>query len=537
MSQDILNFCMKKGLLVDSSILNALKEVDDVDSVKFVIEKIKEFSQQRIITKETFNKNSDKLSQLFSNLPEQNKKILQKLKIRLGLNIEISQEVICENIKDEENNINEKDNYEIINNQEDFSNNSNVKVISFDYSPSKKLNVDDFVNYFRSRFEDMRKILQEHSELDSLVSINKMSGNKQNVSLIGLVLDKRTTKNKNILLDIEDLTGTTRVLINKNKKELYDKAQEITLDSVLGFKGSGNKEIFFVNDVIFPDAVLSERKKSPNEEHAVFLGDTHIGSKKFMEENFLSFINYINGNVPGTEEEVKKIKYLFFVGDLVAGVGNYPGQEYEISLPDLESHFEKAAELLGKIRKDITIIISPGNHDGVRIMEPQPVLSEKYAWPLYNMENVIITTNPSTVNIASDPNKGFKGFNVLMYHGFSYFYYTDNIYPLMMAEAKHNPEIILKYILKNRHLAPTHSSTQYFPSEKDAHIIREVPDIILSGHIHKSAVSHYNNILCISVSGWESMTDYMEKMGAKPDFCKVPLLNLKTRAIKILDFE
>ena len=256
-----------------------------------------------------------------------------------------------------------------------------------------------------------------------------------------------------------------------------------------------------------------------------------------MEENFLKFIDYLRGNVSGTEEEVKKIKYIFIVGDLVAGVGNYPGQEEEITLPDLESHFEKAAEYLSKIPKDKKIIISPGNHDGVRIMEPQPFFSEKYAWPLYELDNVILTTNPATVNIGADSEKGFKGFDVLMYHGFSYFYYADNIYPLMIAEAKYNPEIILKYLLKNRHLAPTHSSTQYFPSEKDTHIIRDVPDIILSGHIHKSAVSYYNNILCISVSGWESMTEYMEKRGAKPDFCKVPLLNLKTRAIKILDFE
>jgi hypothetical protein len=33
------------------------------------------------------------------------------------------------------------------------------------------------------------------------------------------------------------------------------------------------------------------------------------------------------------------------------------------------------------------------------------------------------------------------------------------------------------------------------------------------------------------------MTPYQEKFGNTPDHCKVPLLNLKTRAVKILDFE
>ena len=68
-------------------------------------------------------------------------------------------------------------------------------------------------------------------------------------------------------------------------------------------------------------------------------------------------------------------------------------------------------------------------------------------------------------------------------------------------------------------------------------LIRKVPDIFFAGHTHKSAVSYYNNILTISSSTWESLTAFQEKMGNKPDFCKVPMFNLKTRAIKILDFE
>lgn len=527
-NSEILKFCIEKGLLLDKEVLNAFSEISDINTAKLMIERIKQSTSQRIITKEVFN-NKDNVSEVFFDLPEKNKENIEKLKIKLGLNIEISKEISKSN------------NFESIEEKkEDFSNKNsnfldkNVKIYSSNFSIGKKLCVDDFVNYFRNRFSDMRNILQDHSELNNLVSINKLSGNRQNVSLIGLISEKRITKNKNMLLDIEDLTGKIRVLINKNKPELYSKAEEIALDSVIGFKGSGNKEIFFANDVIFPDAILPERKKADIEEYAIFIGDMHIGSSRFMEKNFLKFIDYLNKKIPNTPE-VEKIKYVFIVGDLVAGVGVYPNQEYELALPDLESHFEKAAELLGKIRSDIKIIICPGNHDGVRLMEPQPFLNEKYAWPIYNLKNVTLTTNPSEVNIASTNN--FKGFNVLLYHGFSFFHYADNIVPLMMNKAAHNPDLVMKFLLKNRHLAPTHSSTQYFPAEKDSHLIKEVPDIFVSGHTHKSSVCYYNNILCISVSSWEEMTPYMEKRGAKPDFCKVPLLNLKTRAIKILDFE
>jgi DNA polymerase II small subunit/DNA polymerase delta subunit B len=92
-------------------------------------------------------------------------------------------------------------------------------------------------------------------------------------------------------------------------------------------------------------------------------------------------------------------------------------------------------------------------------------------------------------------------------------------------------------LLKHRHLAPTHGSTQYFPLEKDPLIIDEVPDIMVSSHTHKCATSYYNNVLVVSTSCWEAMTPYQEKFGNEPDHCKVPMINLKTREIKILDFE
>jgi len=107
----------------------------------------------------------------------------------------------------------------------------------------------------------------------------------------------------------------------------------------------------------------------------------------------------------------------------------------------------------------------------------------------------------------------------------------------MKEKAAQTPEIIMKYLLKNRHLAPTHGSNQYYPYEEDKLLIKKVPDIFVAGHTHKSGISYHNNILVVSISTWEAMTPYMEKVGSKPDFCKVPMFNLKTRQIKILDFE
>ena len=530
-NQEILKYCLENGLLVDNEILNLFNEVSDVNSVKLFIKKIKKHTQQKIITKRVFLGDNEQVNKLFLGLPEENQKRLEKLKIKLGLSIEISREVskLKELEKDPQKNQNNPKKF--IGTPSEFS---EVRYSPIDFNSNKKIEVKDFVTYFRNRFSEMKKVLQDHPKLDSLVSINKISGNRQGISLIGIVSDKRTTKNKNILFEIEDLTGKIKVLANKDNKELYEKAEEVTPDSVLGFKGSGNREILFINDLIFPDTVLQEKKNSPVDESVLFIGDLHYGSKRFLEKGFLKFIDYLNCKVPNTPE-AEKVKYLFVVGDIITGIGNYPNQEKDLEIKDLEEQFSGFANLLGKIRRDITIIISPGNHDGVRLMEPQPMIDEKYAWPLYNLKNVILTTNPASVNIGAKLN--FPGFNILTYHGFSFFHYARSIPHLMKQKAINKPEVIMEYMLKNRHLAPTHTSTQYFPLEKDSHFIRKIPDIFVSAHTHKSAISYHNNILMVSTSCWEAMTPYQEKFGNEPDHCKVPMFNLKTRAVKILDFE
>ena len=517
MNKDILKYCFEKGVLLDNEVLNFFSEANDIDSVKFLIEKIQRQTSQKIITKEIFQ-DREKIKDIFSDLPSQNQPTLEKLKIKLGLSIEISKEVQT---------------LPIIKKEVVIPYPTSVRVLSSNPPTNKKIEVKDFVTYFRNRLSEMKGFLQEHVGLENLVSINKISGSNHGISIIGLVLEKRVTKNKNIIFEIEDLTGRIKILINKDKKELCEKVDEIALDSVIGIKGSGNREIIFVNELILPESRLPERKKSIYDESVLFIGDLHFGSKRFLEKSFEKFINYLSED--NLEPEARKIKYLFIVGDIVTGVGNYPNQEDDLVIGDVEEQFSRFAELLGRVRKDIQIIISPGNHDCVRLMEPQPVLDEKFAWALYEMENVILTENPSYVNIGAK--ESFSGFDVLTYHGFSFPYYANSVPRLLVSRAMNTPEEIMKYLLVNRHLAPTHASVQYFPLEKDPLIIRKIPDIFVAAHTHKSAVSYFNNILVVSVSSWEGFTPYQEKFGNTPDHCKVPMFNLKTRAVKILDFE
>jgi DNA polymerase II small subunit len=328
------------------------------------------------------------------------------------------------------------------------------------------------------------------------------------------------------------------VLISQDKEPLLNKAKEIVLDDIIGLKCSGGGEILYANDIVFPDSFVLDKKKSEEEIYALFISDIHVGSKLFLEENFTRFINWINGlDVDElTKAKIEKIRYLFISGDNVDGIGIYPGQEALLTVKNMTDQYKLLASYLNKIPKYIKIIMCPGQHDAVRVPEPQPAIDSDFAKDLTEMNNVFLVSNPALIEVDCAENK--KGLKVLMYHGASMIRtWIDGIEELRIGKAHMNPTKIVKYMLRHRHLSPTHSSNVYVPSEReDSLVIKEVPDIVATGDLHKSDIDIYNNILIIAGSCWQSMTPFEEKVGNQPDPCKVPMFNLKTREIKILDF-
>ncbi len=163
---------------------------------------------------------------------------------------------------------------------------TSVKVIYSYNKPSKKRTVNDFVSLFNHRFKALERMIKVRPEMEGIVSINKlkMKNERDTVSIIGMVNEKSFTKNKHIILLMEDLTGQHKVLISKNNKEIYDIAKDIVLDEVMGVSGVCGKDIIFANNLVFPDIPLTlELKKAPKEKYAVFISDVHIGSKEFLE--------------------------------------------------------------------------------------------------------------------------------------------------------------------------------------------------------------------------------------------------------------
>ncbi len=415
-----------------------------------------------------------------------------------------------------------------------------VKIVyNYDKKP-KKRTYADFVKYFNNRFKSLEKLIKLRPELQGLMSINKLkfkSDNEQ-VSIIGMIKSKAETKNGHIILTVEDLTGEVNVLISKNNDELLPIGKDLVLDEVVGFAGSAGNNIIFARDLVFPDVPLSkELKKAPEEVYAVFISDLHFGSKEFLQGDFEKFISWMQGSL-GSEEQkniIKKTKYLFLAGDLVEGVGVYPGQENDLILTDIKDQYKELVKYLKKIPNHIKIIISPGNHDAGRIAEPQAALCNDFTESLSELDNAILVSNPATLNIESS--KIFSGLDVLVYHGYSLIYYADNVPTLRNAGGQKRVDLIMKFLLQKRHLAPTHEAIMYVPDdEEDPLVINKIPDIFVTGHIHRAMASQYRNISLLNTSCWGDITEDQEKRGLEPQPARALALNLQTRKVKIVNF-
>lgn len=515
MKEDLLKIIKERGLLIDREIYECLNELS-TDVAKNLLELLERASGNKMITRQVLSKNiSYAYGDVFSEGKEDTGNF-DRFCLKLGLSLEFVREKKSGG-----------EDSEILNKSKKIDN--NYRIFYSETKTDKKLEVKDFTGYFRARFQQLQRILMQRAELQkNLVSINKISSQRSSLSIIGIVSEKRTTKNKNLIIKLEDLTGEISVLA-KADSEAFPKAEELLLDDVVGIRASGNSDMLFVREIYFPDCFIHEKTRFDEDISIAFLSDVHCGSDRHLGNSFMRFLEWINSD----DKDAKKIKYLFFVGDNVDGVGIFPGQENVLNLKSMEEQYSLLASYLRQIPKHIVIFMCPGQHDAVRVAEPQPAIGIKYARELCEIGNLILVSNPSLVKL----NEGEKEFKILMYHGASIHSFINEIKELRELKAHGCPAKAVRHMLKRRHLAPTHSEVVYIPNaDIDPLIISEVPNVLATGEVHRLDIEDYHGVLIITGSCWQAQTPFEEKIGNVPDPGKVPVLNLKSGEIKIFDF-
>jgi DNA polymerase II small subunit len=388
----------------------------------------------------------------------------------------------------------------------------------------------DFVSLFRNRYQVIRKILTtQRREIAQYIPINRIRKTMTDVQLIGIVKDVKTTHNGHRFIEIEDDTGSAKLMALKSNMDVSQMAAEVMLDEVIGIVGKISKsgDLIIVQNIIYPDIKLhQEHKKIESPLCVAFLSDIHMGSNMFMEPEWNMFLRWINGDLGNSRQRdvASKLKYLVLPGDLVDGIGIYPNQEKELSISNIYEQYQALARQFQNIPDHITVLIQPGNHDAVRPAEPQPAF-EKEIRDLFTGKEFIFIGNPSYFSL--------HGVEILSYHGQSLLDYSTNIQALSYNE----PTEVMKLMLKKRHLSPTYGGyTPLAPEHEDFMLISQVPDIFVTGHVHTSSIDNYRGVTLINASSWQSQTSYQKMMNFVPDSAKLPIVDLKTGNATAMDF-
>jgi len=384
--------------------------------------------------------------------------------------------------------------------------------------------VDGYHLLMKNRFNKYKQIMYDRQDSRKIIRISTLvQHTDQNEYKIAGLLKSRNKLDKSYEIELEDESTDLRLLVTDGNN--IRKVESFLIDQMVIADVVFSKKIgrFIVKNCYSLDvpAEVFQSVEGVEPVYGVFLSDIHVGSKTFLNREFQDFLNWINGR-SGDLEVVSKIRYVVIAGDVVDGIGVYPGQEEELTELNLSKQYDEFAGLMVQIPKSIKIFVSPGNHDATRQALPQPPIFKRYAKALYEMDNVILLGDPCLVRL--------HGVNTLVYHGQS----LVDIVGSSPGITFDKPAEAMKVLLKARHLAPTHGSTRVALEEDDKLVIKIVPNIFHCGHIHTVQTLKYKGTLLVNSGTWQDQTQFQKRMGIVPNPAIAVVVDLNSLKVKMM---
>jgi len=378
---------------------------------------------------------------------------------------------------------------------------------------------EGFARLFRDRYDRLLSVVKKRPDTRGVgtTSAGRSAAQGQRVKVAGL-LSNRINRRERVELTIDDPSGTLRVLCQA--EDVVKAAMEAPLDGMVVLEVSRSKAgQLYANSLTLPDVPERRVSGAGHRAYAVLLSDLHIGSKMFLADDFERFIQWVNGKL-GDPDIINRIKYIVVAGDLVDGVGVYPGQELQLADRSPQGQYETAAKFLERIPSRIQIVVAPGNHDAVRQALPQPAVAPDMAESLYRMENVRCVGDPAYVKL--------QGVTFLIYHGKS----LDDVIATTPELAYSKPVDAMKLLLRSRHLAPTYGKrTAVSPELRDFMVVDPVPDVLHSGHVHTYGEANYRGTLIVNSGTWQAQTNFQSNMGLEPTPSIIPVVDLSDLSV------
>ena len=385
-----------------------------------------------------------------------------------------------------------------------------VEIVSGCPGTSGSINgTEDYLHYFRDRFSKLGNMIRSRCGAIPLEALTRSNRYRQEeCTVIGMVSEVKTTTNGHRIAEIEDTTANLTVLFRKDRPVFAD-AERLIMDEVIGVKGklSNDGKLFFAEQMYRPDIRIDNKpyvSETPGK--AVLISDVHVGSNTFLPDAWNRFVDWI------AESDAS---YLLIAGDLVDGIGVFPGQEQELTIKNIYEQYDAFGDLISAIPHRIKIIVAPGNHDVVRGAEPQPVIPEQFTKKF--PENCMLVENPAMVNL--------QGVRVLMYHGRS----IDDMIGLIPGASYEQSGRMMEEMLQRRHLAPAYGRrTPIAAGKADRLIIDPLPEILHTGHVHISGLTQYRGVLGVNAGTWQSQTAFQKQMNVNPTPARAVMVDLQT---------
>lgn len=374
---------------------------------------------------------------------------------------------------------------------------------------------DGFKRLFQDRYSHLLEIARQRPDSKSITSIESgREMREKDYKIAGLVSSRNSRKGGGVELVLDDPSGSARLYCGD---EIADSALALPFDSlVVADVALGKTGQLYAKNLVLPDIPTKKVIGSSRRVYAVMLSDLHIGSKLFLADDFTRFLAWLNGKL-GDLDIVERIRYVIIAGDIVDGIGVYPGQEFQLSERNLRRQYIVARTFLEQIPKHMKLLVVPGNHDPVRQALPQPAVAADVAGPLYDLENAVHLGGPANIKL--------DGVNFLIYHGRS----LDDVIATIPDLTYDRPVEAMEVLLKARHLAPTYGKrTALSPEVRDMLVIDPVPDVFHAGHVHTLDVGSYRGTLIVNSGTFQAQTPFQANMGLDPICSIVPILNLST---------
>ena len=389
------------------------------------------------------------------------------------------------------------------------------QMVSFDYvilrDPTKFIGpyaeAVGYIHLFKNRYDKMMEIVRtrpDFYQIERLGNIKgSLGGRKVSAKVAGFVVSKKIGTDFGAVT-LEDDSGYMRVMC---AGDIRRKLEEFLLDEMVLAEVESLPKGYYAKGLSHLDIPERAKNLCPAEVCVMFLSDLCLGTPDFDSQAFERLLGWLNGDF-GELDIVSKVKYVVLNGGLI----DDPMGRGDLRESEIESHYDRLADYIGKIKRAVRVFVLPGESDATRRALPQPAVLRKYAKRLYGMNNVIMLGNPSVIQL--------HGVNVLLFHGQS----LDGVMAQLGSRGPMKPSVGIRALLRARHLAPTYGQgVPIAPEREDLLVVDEVPDIVHCGHLGKPDDDMYRGTLMISTPKWIRVNH-----GVEGESGKAALVDLST---------